>query len=83
MHFEFRESDVLSEFMALSLKCESLPNMPKSKPEWILKNRYSNIQPCKPRLGDISLLNYRLQIQNIELSLMIAAEIILTPLIGR
>lgn len=57
MHIELNESDILSEFLELSVKCESIPAAPKSKPEWISKNRYSNIQPCKLKLHVFTALN--------------------------
>ena len=44
---EFDKEKVHFEFIALCEKSSQLPDIEKpSNPEWIKKNRYSNIQPC-------------------------------------
>lgn len=48
MKFEFNEKKMVKEFLDLSHRCESLPEVVNNlKPEWKLRNRYTNIQPCK------------------------------------
>lgn len=47
MSYELKDDDILKEFMELSFKCGSLPDIANVKPERKLRNRYSDIQPCK------------------------------------